>query len=104
MTGGAGLIETAGGSLKVEGAVAERVPNRAEGANSPSIAMFAADPAVKSPFTRALGKQALLVQLDPALGEAYSRALAHAGTNAAHPDAKDGMSAFVESRPPNWSP
>ena len=67
------------------------------------VARIAADLSVKSPFTLALGKRALLEQLDLAFAGAYSRAVAHVETNAAHPDAKEGMSAFVEKRPPNWS-
>lgn len=67
------------------------------------VAQIAADLAAKSPFTLALGKRALLEQLDLPLAEAYSRALAHVETNAAHPDAKEGISAFAEKRPPNWS-
>jgi enoyl-CoA hydratase/carnithine racemase len=67
------------------------------------VAQIAADLAAKSPFVLAFGKRALLEQLDLALAEAYSRAIVHVETNASHPDAKEGMTAFVEKRPPNWS-
>lgn len=67
------------------------------------VAQIAADLAAKSPSTLALGKRALLEQLDLSLGMAYARAIEHVQTNAAHPDAREGMSAFVERRPPKWS-
>lgn len=68
------------------------------------VEQIARDIAAKSPFTLALGKRAFLEQVELSLAEAYSRALMYVETNAAHPDAKEGMSAFVEKRPPNWSP
>jgi enoyl-CoA hydratase/carnithine racemase len=91
----------------VDAAYAERIGliNRCfdESELDERVARIAADLAAKSPFTLALGKRALHEQSDLALPEAYSRALAHAETNAAHPDAKEGMSAFVEKRAPKWS-
>lgn len=91
----------------VDAAYAERIGliNRCfdESELDQRVARIAADLAAKSPFILALGKRALLEQSDLALAEAYSRAVVHVETNAAHPDAKEGMSAFVEKRPPSWS-
>jgi enoyl-CoA hydratase/carnithine racemase len=67
------------------------------------VTQIAKELAAKSPFTLALGKRALLEQSGLALAEAYSRALGHVEANAAHADAKEGINAFVQKRPPNWS-
>ena len=55
-----------------------------------------------SPFTVALGKQAFYAQIDLGQAKAYAYAKEVMSMNALAADAQEGMSAFVEKRPPCW--
>lgn len=66
------------------------------------VAQIATEIAAKSPFTIALGKRALREQAMLPLAQAYARVLPDVETNAAHPDALEGISAFLQKRPPVW--
>ena len=56
----------------------------------------------KSTYTLALGKQAFYRQLQMSVGDAYEYAGELVTRNMAHPDAKEGIRAFVEKRKPTW--
>ena len=58
--------------------------------------------AAASPFTVALGKQAFYTQIDLDQSKAYAYAKEVMSMNALAADAQEGMSAFVEKRPPCW--
>jgi len=55
-----------------------------------------------SPFTVALGKQAFYAQIDLDQAKAYAYAKEVMSMNALAADAQEGMSAFVDKRPPCW--
>jgi len=55
-----------------------------------------------SSFTVALGKQAFYTQIDLDQAKAYAYAKEVMSMNALAADAQEGMSAFVEKRPPCW--
>lgn len=55
-----------------------------------------------SPDVIALGKRAFYAQVDADETEAYRIAGPIMSRNAAHQDAQEGMSAFLEKRPPVW--
>jgi len=55
-----------------------------------------------SPFTVALGKQAFYAQIDLDQAKAYAYAKEVMSMNTLAADAQEGMSAFVEKRPPHW--
>jgi enoyl-CoA hydratase/carnithine racemase len=63
---------------------------------------LAADIASKSTFTLSLGKQAFYRQLQMPISDAYEYAGNVMVRNMAHDDAKEGIRAFVDKRPPNW--
>lgn len=56
-----------------------------------------------SAASRALGKPALWEQLDLPLADAYRLAVDVMSAASQHPDAQEGMRAFVEKRPPRWT-
>ncbi len=58
--------------------------------------------AAKSPATVAVGKQAFYAQLEKPLEEAYAYATDVMTENMMFADAKEGIGAFLEKRPPEW--
>lgn len=59
--------------------------------------------AAKSPATVAIGKRAFYAQVEQPLAEAYDFAAQVMVENMLHADAEEGICAFLEKRPPNWS-
>ena len=55
-----------------------------------------------SALTVAIGKQAFYAQIDLDQPKAYAYAKEVMSMNALAADAQEGMSAFVEKRPPRW--
>jgi enoyl-CoA hydratase/carnithine racemase len=55
-----------------------------------------------SSYTVALGKQAFYDQVDRAESDAYEHTKVVMTENALAADAQEGMTAFLEKRPPNW--
>ena len=55
-----------------------------------------------SSYTVALGKQAFYAQVDHPKHEAYEYCKAVMAENAVAEDAQEGMSAFLQKRPPHW--
>jgi enoyl-CoA hydratase/carnithine racemase len=49
------------------------------------------------------GKRAFLKQSDKAISEAYDLAVQDAVDNIGHSNAQEGIAAFIEKRPPDWS-
>lgn len=58
--------------------------------------------ASKSAYTLAIGKQSFYRQQGMNLADAYAYVSDLVEVNMLHPDAKEGIGAFVEKRPPNW--
>jgi enoyl-CoA hydratase/carnithine racemase len=58
--------------------------------------------AAKPRSTVAAGKRAFYQQMDMDLARAYELAGQVIASDFAHPEGKEGMSAFIEKRPPNW--
>ena len=58
--------------------------------------------ASKPPATLAAGKRAFYQQMDMPLGRAYDLASEVISSSFAHEEGKEGMSAFIEKRPPSW--
>jgi enoyl-CoA hydratase/carnithine racemase len=56
-----------------------------------------------SRYSKALGKRTLYRQLDLPVHDAYSVAVAAMAGASQTRDAQEGMSSFLEKRPPNWS-
>src|SRR5436190_1897399 len=56
-----------------------------------------------SPLTVATGKRAFYSQIDLGLDAAYEHCQGVMSENATAADAQEGMSAFIEKRPPTWS-
>jgi enoyl-CoA hydratase/carnithine racemase len=67
-----------------------------------AIDALAARIAAASARTVALGKQAFYAQVDRAESDAYGVTTPVMAGNAASPDAQEGMTAFLEKRPPVW--
>ncbi|MBM4219439.1 MAG: enoyl-CoA hydratase [Gammaproteobacteria bacterium] len=65
-------------------------------------AALAAKIASKSPLTLAIGKEAFYRQAELPLAEAYTYASAVMVSNLAKRDAKEGIAAFIDKRPPQW--
>lgn len=63
---------------------------------------LAARLAAHSSFTLAFGKQAFYRQIDLDEGAAYNYAREAIAMNCLAEDAREGMQAFLEKRPPNW--
>jgi enoyl-CoA hydratase/carnithine racemase len=55
-----------------------------------------------SPLVLGLGKQAFYTQLDMPQPQAYAHAKEVMSLNAMAADAREGMGAFLEKRPPHW--
>ena len=67
-----------------------------------AVATLAGEIAAKSSFTMALGKQAFYGQLELTIAQAYDYACELLPANMAHPDAKEGIQAFIDKRPARW--
>ena len=67
-----------------------------------AVNTLAAEIASKSTYTLALGKQAFYRQLQMQVSDAYEYAGELVVRNMAHPDAREGIAAFVEKRQPAW--
>jgi len=63
---------------------------------------MAGEIACKSSYTLALGKRAFYRQLQMSMSNAYEYAGELVTRNMAHPDAKEGIGAFIEKRTPEW--
>jgi enoyl-CoA hydratase/carnithine racemase len=59
--------------------------------------------AAKPPATVAVGKEAFYRQIEMPLAEAYDYAAGVMVTNMMHGEAKEGIGAFLEKRPPDWN-
>lgn len=81
------------------GLINEAVP---EAELDAAVDALAAEIASKSPFTLAIGKQAFYRQLPLELAAAYDYTSEVAVRNMLAEDAVEGISAFVEKRPPVW--
>ncbi|GAA4229732.1 enoyl-CoA hydratase-related protein [Actinomadura meridiana] len=55
-----------------------------------------------SPRSKALGKQAMYAQLDRPEQDAYTYAIEVMAASSQTPEAQEGMTAFLEKRPPTW--
>jgi enoyl-CoA hydratase/carnithine racemase len=67
-----------------------------------AVGELAGEIASKSTYTLALGKQAFYRQLQMSLADAYDYAGEVVARNMAHPDATEGIGAFVAKRKPKW--
>jgi len=63
---------------------------------------LAATIAARSAATVSIGKRAFYRQIEQPLGEAYALASKAMVDNLAHPDAREGIAAFLEKREPRW--
>ena len=57
----------------------------------------------KPPTTLAIGKETFYRQIDMPLAEAYEHAAAVMVQNMLHAEAEEGICAFLEKRPPDWT-
>ena len=67
-----------------------------------AVDTLAAEIASKSAAVLALGKRAFQQQSGMSVADAYRYAQESALANLQHPDAKEGISAFLQKRPPKW--
>lgn len=67
-----------------------------------AVQSLAEEIASKSTYTLALGKQGFYRQLQMSISDAYEYAGQLAARNMTHPDAGEGIRAFVEKRKPVW--
>lgn len=63
---------------------------------------LAAGVAARSPATLAFGKRAFYQQIEMPLAQAYALAAQTMVDNLAHPDASEGIGAFLDKRAPHW--
>jgi len=56
----------------------------------------------RSAATLAIGKRAFYQQVETPLAEAYALAAKAMVDNLAHPDAGEGIGAFLDKREPHW--
>lgn len=64
---------------------------------------FAQRIASKPPATIAIGKEAFYRQIEMSLADAYDYAAGVMVENMLHAESKEGIGAFIEKRPPDWS-
>ena len=69
-----------------------------------TVAMLARRIATASPTTIGIGKAAFYDQVDRTERDAYAHTRSVMAANAAIPDAQEGIAAFLEKRPPTWTP
>lgn len=69
----------------------------------PEALAYARVIASKPPVTVATGKEAFYRQIEMPLSEAYDYAAAVMVENMMHAESKEGIGAFIEKRPPDWS-
>jgi enoyl-CoA hydratase/carnithine racemase len=74
----------------------------AEGAALDSALEVGRAIAQKSPAIVAIGKEAFYAQLELPISDAYAYASDVMVRNMMHRDAEEGISAFIEKRPPDW--
>ena len=67
------------------------------------VEALAAEIASKSRAVLEIGKKAFHAQAALGVADAYRFAQGSALSNLAHPDAKEGIAAFLEKRPAKWS-
>lgn len=93
-----------GEMINAEAAVAYGLINRAVPADrlDAEVAALAAKIASKSPLTLKIGKTAFYRQLEMPLPDAYAYASDVMAQNMEALDAAEGISAFLEKRPPCW--
>jgi enoyl-CoA hydratase/carnithine racemase len=93
-----------GEMLDVEGALEQGLINKAVPADrlEDAVAELAAKIVSKSPAVVKIGKQAFYRQLEMPLEDAYAYTSAVMTENMFFEDAAEGMTAFIEKRPPVW--
>ncbi len=94
-----------GEAINAHDAVAADLINEVVAADHlmPRCLELAALIAAKSPLTLAIGKEAFYKQCTMEIGDAYQYASEVMAQNMLKKDAQEGITAFVEKRPPKWS-
>ena len=93
-----------GETLDAEQAVHYGLVNRVvtEGAALEGALEMARTIASKSPAVVAIGKEAFYAQIELGVADAYAYASDVMVRNMMHRDAKEGIGAFIDKRPPDW--